>query len=215
MSATPFNYKQSPAPLLFANALERNIRSPHELRNLIGDMVEDFATAHFPPSRRIKINGNVKINPDVHYDSNRYFECKSCGRNGSVIIYEGRLAKDQQFVEQGNTLHYMIWSHSLDTRDIKTTDQLKSCLINSIKAITVVPLSLLVGLTNNRPVRCLNSGYTNRGNRLGYGNGSKGYGMGWCLPLKLIQAECEQSFTWFKGRSVPLLVKGNIFKESR
>jgi hypothetical protein len=180
-------YKAQPDPVLWPGALDYKVKNFAHARNVVGDIIEEF-TAAVTGAKRLKTDGTNPYCPDLLWHDNTLIECKASGMNGSVIVYEGRLAKDLATITRPWELYYWVWRHKAGCKVAHTYQSLQTSVIDSIISLTVLPLPVVAAVCMAHPVRQLNTAYTGRGDRLGYGNAAKGYGTGWCLPVTRWQA---------------------------
>lgn len=177
--------RSEPQPTLWPGADDTPVKSAAQVRNIAGDFAEE-ATAVLLGGRRITTRGDYDVCPDVIVTPGLYAESKSVGRSNSVIVYKGRHEKDQAWVKEHNAqLWYFIWRHGADSK-VASRDEMRRNMAVSIQSCLIVSLVEMTRILHSRPVRVLNTKYaTRKGDPLGYGNRSKGYGIGWCLPLSI------------------------------
>lgn len=156
------------------------------VRHVIGDLIERM-TVELLGGIRHKTQSNVDYCPDVSIDNGRwYFECKAAGRSRQTFIYEGRLAKDREFVK-GRNLSYIIWHHKTDSSQASTVGQLQALVRRQMQCTYVVPFAVIDGLCQRRRCEKLNSAY-------GYHNSNPLYGKGYRLNLS--QLEPWRFYEW-------------------
>jgi len=132
--------------------------------------------------------------PDVYREADAtYYESKSVGNNGNVIIYEMRIHKDAEFAAT-HELFYVAWRHNLALKvwrnDFDSVDELRAALALRTLSHTRVRFRELFDYATTLPTRRLNTATTKSGSRLGYGQ--KGYGIGWTIPYsKLVELSVE------------------------
>jgi hypothetical protein len=165
-----------------------------QTRNLCGEFSEQLA-ATVSGAIRIGTDGTKDYCPDLQLENN-YIECKSAGKNGHVIVYEGRREKDREFILDGGRmggrmLFYWIWHHNANARGVKTEDELRRRWVAGLRYATLVPFSMVDRLLDDRPLKQLNKQRSARGVVNGYGNAEKGYGMGRTLTMKRIKDACD------------------------
>ncbi len=195
-------YKISDQPWLFPKDFK--FKSFAETRNVVGDFFEDL-TASLTGSRRCKTDGTKDYCPDIHHEGNTFFECKSVGKNGTVIVYRDRLEKDLKFVADGHNLYYFMWKHSVKCKQVGGFVELCESLKLSLSKIVVLDVQSLSVVAKEKECRVLNKSYDQRNNPLGYGNRSKGYGVGWCISLSRLESVCDEvGEVDFEGRKVVL-----------
>lgn len=177
------HYKAKPQPFLWPEAGDKAIRVMAQTRNMCGEFFE-VATESITGGRRMTTDGTAEYCPDVHVAERVFVESKCVGCTGRMIVYQGRLAKDRRFVDEGNTLHYCIWSHNCRVKGIATEHDLQARLAASICGVMLLPFALVERYALTHPVKLLNSKYNRDGSRNGYGTVEKGYGYGYSMSLK-------------------------------
>lgn len=177
--------------LLFSlESLNRKIKSPAVTRNLCGEFFER-ATVHLLNGTQYVTDSRADYCPDV-FAGGAYAECKSVGKNDSMIVYSGRAEKDASFVLEGRKLFYLAWRHNADAYAAKDTATLYRSLANKCRGLIAIDFETLHQVLQGIPPRRLNSKYTGDGKRLGYGNNEKGYGYGWCVRTSLLRDVCNR-----------------------
>lgn len=166
------------------------IHSMAQTRNLCGNFFEDLTAAALH-GQRLRTSGACNYCPDVKRGDNVFAESKSSGKNGSVIVYTGRLEKDRVFtcppdgMGMGERqLFYVVWRHGVnvcaDPAPGNVAD-LRAALAANVRYGVVAHLGAIERACRATAPRLLNSQYSKRGGRLGYGTVEKGYGYGWTI----------------------------------
>lgn len=153
------------------------IRSPAQVRNIIGDLAERL-TVELTGGVRHKTDSTADYCPDV-VDGDDYFESKAAGRSRITFVYGGRLHKEDLFTLQIKRLWYVVWHHTAKTTGIGTVEALEKLVLVSMKAVYVVPFPKVLEVCGRLKVEKLNSGYG--------GTDRKTYGSGYRIPLRLLE----------------------------
>jgi hypothetical protein len=152
-------------------------------------------------ARRLKTDCNAEICPDLYFDDDVWFECKSVGKTSAIIIYEHRHEKYLRFVSRGNSLYYWIWHHSGKVGAAETANDIRREVASSLRSVYVIDQRTLHGLLSGTP-QSLNSHYYSGG------LGREVFrGAGWKVPIKAIQSHCL-----LNSRTVPMYVRGVFVK---
>jgi hypothetical protein len=163
----------------------------HSARNWVGDFFEQ-ATAVLTRGVRYKDSSRYEICPDVGWSPKVLFETKAVGQSNASIIYQGRLKKDRRLVDANDVdLCYWFWRHSYRVTEAETKEQLRRDLAQALRHVLLVDLHDIEQYCWSREVKVLNTGYTKAGHPLKYGSTEKGYGMGWAVSMKQMQALCR------------------------
>jgi hypothetical protein len=151
-------------------------------RHYVGEFCED-ATAVLSGGVRLKTDSRIKTCPDIHLSKRVFCEVKGVGCSKRAIVYDHRLAKDRQFVDESRaTLLYWFWRHRFRVLNAKTENELYAGLAASLESVVVVDFPTLERYLLARPVKVMNTGsFTKDGKRLGYGG--YGYGRGWSVKV--------------------------------
>jgi hypothetical protein len=175
-----------------AGKAHKRIESWAQVRNLCGDFYEQ-ATAELFGAIRIATRGNYDYCPDLAMPTAiaDYAEVKSVGNTGRIIVYQSRAAKDAALEAGGSRLVYVIWRHRTKTKDVQSVAQLYERLAASVVSCTIFSFARLNALLQTSAPRELNKQRTQAGKLLGYGDRSKGYGIGWDYPLAQISSVCD------------------------
>lgn len=166
------------------------IKNMPQTRNLCGDFVEEW-TAKVGHAERLTTDGTCDYCPDLIRDPLTFYETKSAGANGSVIIYEARRDKDRDFVNEGRSLIYWVWRHDTEVTGIDNVDELRRSLASSMRFAVVLPVNTIDAVAETKKLKLLNKKYTGGGAELGYGNRSKGYGYGRSIPITNLLVKCD------------------------
>lgn len=154
-------------------------------RHFAGDFFE-LATVALVGGQRLRTHAAYATCPDIQWRDEICFECKSVGNTASAILYEIRFKRDLQFVRRGYQLHYWFWRHSHAVAKSQLISELNAGLAANLIEVVVVPFPLLARWLRGRPVKVMNTGQlSSNGNRVGWG--SKGYGMGWGVPVSAMK----------------------------
>lgn len=161
-------------------------------RYAVGDFFEQ-ATASVSGAVRLRTDHRCKVCPDLQQSPRLFFECKGVGKNGSIIIYKGRVEKYEQFVQDTSArIVYWVWQHNFPVKSAVSYNQLHGELTQSTFRLLVFDERMLRSAIGEKIPRVVNSGATKAGNRLGYGNEAKGYGIGWLLRVNWFAERCQQ-----------------------
>jgi hypothetical protein len=167
------------------------IQSSAQMRNHCGEFAEQL-TAKVSGGERCKTDSRYEYCPDILHAADLYGECKSVGKSGHAIIYEGRREKDRALVASGRQLLYWFWHHRLmESHAIRDVDALRRGWVRALRFAVVLPFPQVDAIAETRRLKLLNSGYTGGGSELGYGNRSKGYGYGRTLLMSALKAACD------------------------
>lgn len=181
--------------ILWADLNNRPIRTWAQTRNLCGEFYER-ATAAALNSTRLRTDGTMAVCPDLRHNLHpqTFIESKSVGSTGHSIIYAARMRKDRQFSKVHDvSFMYSIWHHRVRTKDITSEFDLYERLAAGTQYLIVLPLTVVYPLARSCSLKVLNKKYRERkeGRKyLGYADRSKGYGIGWSIPLKKMQGLC-------------------------
>ncbi len=157
-------------------------------RSWVGDFFEE-ATSKLTGAKRVKTSGEADICPDLMFSAKTFFECKGVGNTGQAIMYDNRFDKDRRFIdEEGVQLFYWFWRHRFGVVGADSMNELRRGLGATSFAVGVIDRATLEAVIAGREKRQINSQYMKSGGRNGYG--SKGYGMGWAFPTKLVFDRC-------------------------
>jgi len=122
-------------------------------RYIIGDYVEQLLAGYFK-AERLKTDSKADICPDLRLPTGDYAEVKSCGRSNQIILYEGRVAKYEQFTNEGNRLYYIVFCHDLETDNLTKTEDLP-LLEQHLKHVLVAPSREVHKLVEDKPLKVM------------------------------------------------------------
>jgi hypothetical protein len=160
-----------------------------QTRNWSGDFFEE-ATGRLVAGVRLKTHGGAEVCPDVRVGDNVFVESKGAGKNGAVIVYDARMAKDIHWTaERGASLFYCIWHHNADCiTDKPSMRELRRKLAISVRYVLLIPLADLAARCVPEKKRVINS----KPARKGQGFGGRGYRDGWSMRLADFRAGCGE-----------------------
>lgn len=184
---------------------DRAVRGMPECRNLSGDFFEE-ATASLVNGVRLRTTGADDVCPDVIVDEGLYVESKGAGRNGAVIVYASRKAKDIDWTTQrGATLLYAVWNHTARVEGVAYTSDLYDRLTTALRDVVVIPAATLYAHCDGATCRIINTKgpYTPQGG----GFGGEKYRDGWTIRTSRLRRECAWTgFARAQAFGRPLLV---------
>jgi hypothetical protein len=149
----------------------------------------------------MKTQGTADVCPDLRIDLLNYVESKSVGLTRCSIIYAARMRKDLRFTREHKvTMWYCLWHHTCSIKGIDSTLALNKQLALRTQYAILLPLRTVYRQTRGLGLKVLNKSYfirhgVHQGTRLGYGNRSKGYGVGWSVSLKKLCKVCPVQLT--------------------
>lgn len=160
-----------------------------QTRNWAGDFFEGL-TAALLHANRHKTDSRATVCPDLSIGDRDYFESKSVGKTGAVIVYDSRLEKDLKWTgETGAALHYVVWRHKSGCTGFKLRSALWANLAETAYEALIFPLATLAELCDAAPKRVVNNGGKG-GDGKAWGYGSRGYREGWMINANRIKALC-------------------------
>jgi hypothetical protein len=178
-------------PVLFVGATERPLPTLAAMRNVTGEFAE-HCTAGASGGVRLKTNGTYDVCPDVFVEECRAFcESKAVGKSGNAIVYQARLEKDVVWTaERGASLYYWFWYHRCNLTPLVGAYpwDVRQHFAGRLRGAAVLSLASLVAICASVKPKVLNKQYSQRGGRLGYGDLSKGYGIGYSVPRRAVQS---------------------------
>lgn len=139
-------------PYLFDEVL----RGHGHVRVMVGAFFEQLS-CDLLGAKRYRTDGTKDYCPDLG-SSLSFFECKSAGRGNQTFIYVGRRLKDREFSLR-HRLCYVIWNHSVETKEWPTVGLLESALASSIKGVYLCPFSAIDSICERLREEPLNSKY--------------------------------------------------------
>lgn len=172
------------------------LRAAGSMRNVCGEFVE-LCTRKLTGAKRLKTSSKIRCCPDLHFEDNIWFECKSIGKTGYSILYRHRLEKETEFVRSGNRLYYWLWHHAGRIGEQQTAADIRRAVAASLRAVYVVRHDDLAGLLSGVPV-CLNSMYYSN-----HGPNGIHKGDGWKIPIRGLRAA-----TGYIGQTPKMHVRG-------
>jgi hypothetical protein len=180
------------APALFD--YDRPVESLGSARGIVGDFF-DMLTASASGAERLRTDASCDYCPDLRLNPTTYYECKSVGNTGQVIIYKARLEKDARFLRATQfRLVYWIWRHRYAVAQAKSEAELRKGLADNILSVTIVRRPAIVAALKDKPVRVV--------------NGAKGgdYHDGWCLAVSDLSSQCRHR-AWIDAEAYGLSVR--------
>lgn len=172
----------------FWNA-DRAVGGMAETRNLSGEFFE-VASAAMVGGTRLRTCGTSDVCPDVRVSPGLYVESKGSGRNGAVIVYEHRKAKDESWTRQHRArLLYAVWNHAARVEGVAWVSELYDRLVANLRDVILIPSSDLYAHCIDGTSRVLNTKgpYNGRGN----GYGGPDYKTGWTVRTSRLRARCD------------------------
>jgi hypothetical protein len=136
------------------------LRAVGALRNICGEFAE-LCTQRVSGARRLRTDSRQTICPDLHFDDNIWFECKSVGKSGYAIIYQKRYEKERTFISQGNQLVYWIWSHGGAIGKAASVGEIQQQFSENLRCVYVVDCRELWSYLDETPVILNNSYFSN------------------------------------------------------
>jgi hypothetical protein len=174
--------KRNETPFLCAGWNDFAIRTLAQTRNICGNLCEDL-TASLTGGVRLATDSRCDICPDLlHKGTEDYFEVKSCGKNGSGIIYQVIWEKQRRFVEQGGKLCYWFWQHKAECKSLAYASDVRSALFNSLQWVACIEFQALAEILASREKRTI---CTPGKNTTNYAR--NGYGVGWSFPTARVR----------------------------
>lgn len=175
-------------PFLFRPQYSGSISSDGELRTRMGARIEDVVCRALKITP-IKISNHCKVNFDagIYYRGKEiFFEIKSLKKHNSSPLYDFRLKKDVEAVNQcGVPLIYVFCVHNL--KSCRSQKDITQGLLNSPIQINLLSLDQVIELTDILPIRGIKSEKGRGYSREGYADGYKN------LSQKIISSVCEHS----------------------
>lgn len=166
---------------------DKAFRCMAQTRNWAGDFFEE-ATASLLRGTRLKTDSRADVCPDILIGEGLYCESKSVGKNGAVIVYQHRLAKDVHWTAfHSATLLYCIWHHNAKCTEVRYLSDLRQALTTAHECC-LVPLEMIHALCQATPLKTLC-----KKAKPGMGYGNYGYKDGYLIRLSAIKALCTHS----------------------
>jgi hypothetical protein len=177
--------------------LDRPIHNHGQIRVTLGDFCEELAVQLLSSrkflARRYRTDSRVSYCPDLalyhrlrrsckanfHLPPVCFIEVKCVGLTRSTFVYASRLAKDESFTTV-HDLHYLLFSHRLDTSVCHSTYDLQVGFLRELQAVYLFPFASIHAAACTVPATPLNSSY-------GHSNSNPVYGVGYRLPLRLLR----------------------------
>jgi hypothetical protein len=151
---------------------------------------------------RLRTDGTVNVCPDLmHRDqAGTFLESKSVGCTGHSIIYASRLRKDRDWCRAHQVqLYYAIWHHTCKVSGIACEWDLYEGLCTRLSYLVLLPHPVIYACARQHPLKMLNKKYSQRKDKstryVGYADRSKGYGIGYSIPLYVLQRLGTTLFT--------------------
>lgn len=161
----------------FIPLYEHGVLLHGRVRTAIGAYYEQLTT-ELVSGVRHKTDCRCDYCPDISF-SGEYAEVKACGRSNKMLVYAGRLIKDQKFANAGYKLSYYVWYHNVETKHCHTVAQLKDALRRNTQGFAVVPIDDLVAICSQLSQVKLNSKY-------GHSDSNPTYGSGYLVARELL-----------------------------
>jgi hypothetical protein len=121
-----------------------------------------------------------------HAASGTYHEVKSCGSNGTALIYEVGHNRQARFIGSGQRLYYWFFHHTADASTVRSRYELNRLLSVSLRHAIALPFESVMAECAARPTRVLCNAKSPAGKKNGYTE--NGYGVGWAIPLSALRA---------------------------
>lgn len=190
-------------PTLFPGATEHRLTTLAAMRNVTGEFAEN-CTAAASGGIRLKTDGTYDVCPDVQTEDG-FCESKAVGKSGNAIVYQARLEKDLNWTRAGPPLYYWFWYHRCDLKPLVGAYpwDVRQHFAGRLRSVAVLTLASLACICADVKPKVLNKQYSHRGCRLGYGDLSKGYGVGYSISRKSIH-----SLTTVRGVLPPCTATG-------
>lgn len=145
--------------------------NPGRVRNIVGGMFEKLTALVFDGQLH-KCSGPLgSYAPDVCLKNGQYLEVKGVGKTRKAFIYEGRIKKDDLFVEN-HSLSYCFWHHKASTLEVQTADELIAEVLGSLQYMIIAPWKVVRVIALQSPEMKLNSGYGGTDRQV-YGSGRR------------------------------------------
>lgn len=160
-------------PFLF----DEPVTSLGRARTVVGELGERL-TAALVGGRRHRTDCTADYCPDVSV-GDRFYESKVVGLSRVAFVYGGRLVKDRQFASR-HSLTYVVWHHTTQVSKFATVNELERAVLDSMRALYIVPFAVVDALCRGMAPDKLNSRYGRSQERPEYGSGYR-------IPLKLLE----------------------------
>lgn len=178
------------------------IQSNAHARNAYGTAAQSIVCAALK-LRAISIDGSCETCFDAERDNN-FYEIKSVHRNGKIVVYDWRAAKE---LAAGVPVFYAILVHSV--RGARTSDAMFKQFRKSNLEILLVPVHVLHHYAQQEPLRQIKdntasprAGYNRNGYKEGYRN----------VPLAPIRRQCVAATTFTHFRLYGVKMKCLVYK---
>lgn len=165
----------------------------------VGDFIEAL-TCETTTAEGLVADGSRVWCPDVQFDRATFGEVKAVGNSNQIVIYEDRLKKDKEHIENPclwtseafPKLLYLFWRHKTNVKQCSTLYELRESLASTTFSLTIADLATVWELLSVRECRIVNSAIMKRSGKVnGYGALEKGYGVGWTLSVSDVQKRCS------------------------
>jgi hypothetical protein len=171
--------------LFTPDELNYEFKSSAQLRPAFGDFWE-VLSMEFMNCYPLKTDSRCDICPDllIKSDYPTYGECKSVGKNRSVIVYKARRDKEITFFNQGNDYYYILFLHNAEAKRIGDYSEFLDDIAKGNVDVCFVPLSKIVDATLEKdPKEFTHLKKRAENPRAGWNRGGYEKG-GWLLPVK-------------------------------
>ncbi|MCM8542395.1 MAG: hypothetical protein NE328_19145 [Lentisphaeraceae bacterium] len=174
-------------PELFPVLYQGRMKSLGEVRNRVGDRVEDLVRTVLGLTK-ISIDGNYSVNFDAgmyYYNQEIFFEIKSLRKSSKSPLYVFRLDKELKAQKiSGNPVIYIFCCHKI--QGAKTQADITRMIINGPIDLYLIQLNEVAAMTDPLPLKTISkekglNGYNRKGYEKGYKN----------LPQKQIDKACD------------------------
>lgn len=178
--------KRRPQRFIFNKDEYTTVDSMGFARYTIGRLAERLTKATLPFSKIHKDISGYDYCPDISW-LGAYYEVKAVGKSNQLFIYKGRLENDIKLHEQ-REFFYLIWRHGAGVVLGETSAELKKKIITTLKALYIIPFSVVLKSCVERAEIKLNSNY-------GHSLTNKLYGSGYRMALSIFNKFIVQKFT--------------------
>lgn len=133
-------------------------------RNYCGEFMEE-ATKALAGGTKLSTDNRADICPDLLLPDGSYAEVKSIGTNKEVLVYEARIEKDLELL-QDNRLVYFLWHHRFKVSEGITQRELWDGLAAETMSVHVYSAQSLISRMKDATLMLVNK----KGGRRGWGS---------------------------------------------